>query len=94
MMVTGIFCLLAVAVAVGEDWAGGGTGTRSGHSSSESIYDGHLLEINGSKCISGGHLLETQYTRVGGAQHVTCMASHEVDIALLVPDSKRVKAIR
>ena len=56
MMVTGIFCLLAVAV--GECWAGG-MGTRSGQSSSESIYGGHLLEIRtGSKYISGGFLLE------------------------------------
>ena len=73
MMVTGIFCLLAVAV--GEDWAGGGTGTRSGHSSSESImhdlYGRHLLEINGSKCISGEHLLETRYTMRGWSS--TCI---------------------
>lgn len=47
IMVTGIFFLLAVAV--GEDWAGSGTGTRSGQSSSESISGGHLLEINGFK---------------------------------------------
>lgn len=44
MIVTGIFCLLVV-VAVGEGWAGG-IGTRSGQSSSESIYGGLLLEIN------------------------------------------------
>ena len=75
MMVTGIFCLLAVAVAVGEGWAGGGTGTRSGHSSSESIYDGHLLGIDGFKVHQWWASLETQCTRVGGAQHVTVLVS-------------------
>ncbi len=48
MIVTGIFCLLVVVVAVGEGWAAG-RGTRAGQSSSESIYGEHLLEINGFK---------------------------------------------